>query len=254
MAYLSTSSDERPIDGTHFMILDLATGHYRDLLDCRHMYAFIVLDHLGRAYHPILGGEIARFDPRTDRLERLKQTIDGQPPSKESLLAHPESHPINWEVSPDRRTLYAVAMSGNALFSYDLTAAGDVLVGRNLGRLIAAATATDCRAMCVAADGTVWAGINASLPGLGDRLHLVSFRPGDDHPRDHGPIAIRNPDYTPFTGTDGQPLKYHHGVERLKDGTLAPRYTIMGICAASDSLVYVTTLCPFTLHALKSSR
>ena len=46
---------------------------YRELLDCRHMYAFIVVDYLGRAYHPILGGEIARYDPRSDQLQRLKQ-------------------------------------------------------------------------------------------------------------------------------------------------------------------------------------
>ena len=55
------------------------------------MYAFIVVDHLGRAYHPILGGDIARYDPRTDKLTRLKQTIDGQPPTAESLLATPRA-------------------------------------------------------------------------------------------------------------------------------------------------------------------
>jgi hypothetical protein len=280
LAYLSTSSDSRPIDSTHFMILDLASGKYRDLLDCQHMYAFIVLDHLARAYHPILGGDIARFDPAADRLERLKQTIDGQPPTKESLLADPASHPINWEVSPDRQTLWAVAMSGNALYSYDLTATGDVLPGRNRGPLIAGAKATDCRALCVGADGTVWAGINVTLPdaahpgqNLPDRLHLASYypgpakpadasadakpadaRPADAAPIDHGPIAISNPDYTQFVGPDGQPLKHHHGVDRLPDGTLFPRYVIMGICAASDGLVYVTTLYPFTLHALKPVR
>ncbi|HND51807.1 MAG TPA: hypothetical protein PLV92_05400, partial [Pirellulaceae bacterium] len=39
LAYLSTCSDERPIESTHFVVLDLKTGQYRDLLDCRHMYA-----------------------------------------------------------------------------------------------------------------------------------------------------------------------------------------------------------------------
>ena len=65
---------------------------------------------------------------------------------------------------------------------------------------------------------------------------------------------IGNPDYTPFKDAAGQDLKYHHGVEKLADGTLAPRDVIMGICAASDGLVYVTTLYPFTLHALKPER
>lgn len=250
IAYVSTCSDERPIESTHFMILDLESGEYRDLLDCRHMYAFIVLDHLGRAYHPILGGEIARYDPRTDTFERLRQTIDGQPPAEDSLLAAPESHPINWEVSPDRKTLYAIAMSGNQLYSYDLTAEGEVLPGRSLGKLSPDAESTDCRALCVGEDGTVWAGIAAKDQSHGDWLRLVSYRPGDAAIRDHGRVGIANPDYTDFTGPDGQPLPYHHGVERAEDGTLFPRYNILGICAADNGTVYVTTLAPFTLHAI----
>jgi hypothetical protein len=252
VAYISTCSDERPIESTHFMILDLATGKYRDLLDCRHMYAFIVVDHLGRAYHPIVGGEIARYDPRTDKLTRLKQTIDGQPPSEKSLLADPESHPINWEISPDRKTLYAVAMSGNQLYSYDLTGEGDTLEGRSLGALVPDARATDCRALCVAHEGTVWAGVATSYdkkrPSV---LRLISFRPGDGAPTDRGPIAIGNPDYTMFTDANGKTKPHHNGAERLDDGTLIPRYSIMGICAARDGTVYAMTLSPFTLHAIR---
>ncbi len=248
VAYLSTSSDERPVDGTHFLILDLKTGKYRDLGDLRHMYAFIVLDHLGRAYHPVLGGEIARYDPRSGRLERLKQTIDGKPPTPESLLADPRSHPINWEVSPDGKTLYAVAMSGNQLYAYDLTAGGDTLPGRSLGKLLPDATKTDCRALCVAADGEVWAGVAGSFAGKGDLLHLVSYRPGDPAPRDRGPIAIRNPDYTAFSDAAGKPLPWHHGVTRAADGTMVPRYHILAICRARNGKVYLTTLAPFTLH------
>jgi hypothetical protein len=231
------------------MLLDLETGQYRDLLNCRHMYSYIVVDHRGRAYHPILGGDIARYDPETGALERLKQTIDGAPPTEESLLAHPESHPVNWDISPDRKTLYAVAMSGNQLYSYDLTAAGDTLPGKRLGPLVANATATDCRAMCVAADGTVWAGVAAARPDEDQLLRVISYRPGEDAPRDHGPIAIRNPDYTEFTDAEGQPLPWHHGVVKRDDGVMLPRHAIMGICAARDGTVYVTTLAPLTLHA-----
>ncbi len=251
VAYISTCSDERPIESTHFMILDLATGKYRDLLDCRHMYAFIVVDHLGRAYHPIVGGEIARYDPRTDKLARLKQTIDGKPPSEKSLLAHPESHPINWEISPDRKTLYAVAMSGNQLYSYDLTGEGDTLAGRSLGALVPDAKATDCRALCVAHDGTVWAGVATSYEKRPSVLRLVSFRPGDLAPTDRGPIAIGNPDYTTFTDAAGKTKPHHNGALRLDDGTLIPRGAIMGISAARDGTVYAMTLSPFTLHAIR---
>ncbi len=38
---------------------------------------------------------------------------------------------------------------------------------------------------------------------------------------------------------------------RAEDGTLYPRYNILGICAADDGTVYVTTLAPFTLHTIK---
>ena len=160
VAYVSTCSDERhPTESSYFLQLNLTTGKYRTFLDCEHMYPFIVVDWLGRAYHLILGGDIARFDPSTDRLERLAQTIDGKLPTAESLLAAPLSHPISWELSPDRKTLYAVAMNSNALYAYNLTESTDEIVGRTVCKLISNAQKVDCRAMCVAPDGTVWAGI-----------------------------------------------------------------------------------------------
>lgn len=251
LAYISTCSDERPIESTHFLILNLETGKYRDLMDARHMYAFIVLDHLGRAYHPVLGGQIARYDPRTDKLELLKQTIDGQPPAKDSHLIDEHAHPINWEISPDRKTLWAVAMSGNQLYSYDLTAEGDTLPGKSHGKLLEDAAKTDCRAMCVAPDGTVWAGINTTYASKESFLRVISYKPGAPTCTDHGPIAVRNPDFTVFTDAAGKALPWHHGFYRSNDGTLLPRYSIMGICAAKSGTIYVTTLAPFTLHEIK---
>jgi sugar lactone lactonase YvrE len=254
IAYVSTSSDERPIDSTHFLVLDLNSGKYRDLLDCRHMYAFIVVDHLGRAYHPILGGEIARYSPDADKLEQLEQTIDGQPLAKDSLLAHPTGHPINWDISPDRKTLYSVAMSGNQLYRYDLTPEGAGLNGVSLGPLVPKAEKTDCRAMCVAPDGVVWAGVAATMPDKTQRLHVVSYHPGDKAPTDHGPLAISNPNYTEFNDADGKVMKWHHGVHEPSGEPMQPRYAVMGICAAKSGIVYVTTLSPFTVHALKIPR
>ena len=48
-----------------------------------HAYAFIVLDDKGRAYHPVRGGTVARYDPKTKKLERLTMTIDGKPARKQ---------------------------------------------------------------------------------------------------------------------------------------------------------------------------
>ena len=142
VAYISTCADGRPGPGenSHFLILDLKTGKYRDLIDTKHVYGFIVVDYLGRAYHPMLGGDIVRYDPKTDKVESLKQTIDGKAPTKESNLVnsdvhvavqkatspggtgtlyqtqvtYPTGHPINWDISPDGKTLYSLPMSTNA--------------------------------------------------------------------------------------------------------------------------------------------
>ena len=75
----------------------------------------------GRAYHPVRGGTIARFDPAADKLERLPVTIDGAKPPTEITK---DGAILNWEISPDRKTLYAVEMSTNQLFAFDLAADG----------------------------------------------------------------------------------------------------------------------------------
>ena len=134
VAYVSTCSDDRPIDHTHFMILDLKKRTYRDLGDLEHAYAFIVLDHQGRAYHPIRGGQIARYDPDADKLERLNVTVDGDTPPAAITR---DGAILNWEVAPDRKTLYAIEMTTNQLFAFDLTAAGGTIPGRRLGALLA---------------------------------------------------------------------------------------------------------------------
>jgi sugar lactone lactonase YvrE len=263
LAYISTCDDGRPIEHSHFMVLDLATGKYTELGDTEHMYAFIVVDAKGRAYHPLRGGEIARYNPDTKKLDKLKQTIDGQPPTKESHLVEENSHPLNWDISPDGKTLWCVAMSGNQLYSYDLTSDGDTLVGKSHGRLIKDADSTDCRALCVAADGRIWAGVNATEfapandPKKPDAkkketfIHLASYTPSEDACKDYGRVAIKNPDYTTFTDAAGKQLPWHHGVYKYADGTTLPRYSCLGVCASRDGTVYLLSLAPFTLHAIQ---
>lgn len=248
VAYISTCSDERPIESTHFLVLDLKTHKYRDLMDCQHMYAFVVVDHLGRAYHPILGGDIARYDPATSKLDRLKQTIDGQPPSKESHLVDPEAHPINWDISPDGKTLYALPMSANQLYRYDLTAPGDTLNGKSLGSLIPDAKSTDCRGMCVGPSGTVWASVTQNINGA--QHHLVRYRLGDATPRDLGPIAVRNPDFTEFKDASGKDLPFHAGFYKTPDGIFTTKYVTMGVCEARDGSVYTLVMHPYSLLKL----
>ncbi len=249
IAYVSTCSDHKPgpDESAHFLILDLKTGKYRDLIDTKHSYGFIVIDHLGRAYHPMLGGDIVRYDPKTEKLERLKQTIDGKSPTPDSHLADPMGHPINWDISPDGKTLYSQPMSTNQLFAYDLTATGATLPGRSLGKLVPEATAIDCRAMCVGPKGEVWAAPTANTP-LGASIHYaVSYRPGDKAPRNHGPVAIGNPNYTEFKDKAGQPLPFHGGLRTMPDGAVTSRHVILGVCQGKDGSVYALMLQPYTV-------
>jgi sugar lactone lactonase YvrE len=248
VAYVSTCSDGKPGPGENaiFLKLDLKTGKYTPLMDTQHIFGFIVVDNLGRAYHPILGGDVARYDPATGKLDRLAQTIDGKPPAPGSHLADAKGHPINWDISPDRKTLYSVPMSGNRLYAYDLTALGATLPGRDLGPLLPKAKDTDCRAMCVGPSGRVWSAITENVGGVHE-LHLVSYRSGDKGPRDRGRVAVRNPDYTTFTDRNGKPLPFHGGLLKRPDGITMSRYVVLGVCEGRDGSVSALMLHPYTL-------
>ena len=252
VAYISTCSDGRPGPGESsiFLVLDLKTGKYKELIDTKHIYGFIVIDHLGRAYHPLMGGEIARYDPKTGKLDRLKQTIDGNTPDiDKNLVQKPSGHPINWDISPDGKTLYSVPMSTNKLYAYDLTAAGDTLKGKDLGTLVpvAAAGETDCRAMCVGPGSKVWASVTRTSAWGISLHHIVSYTPGDKAPRDHGPVAIKNPDYAPFTDKNGKPTPFHHGVFKTPAGVTTSKFVTLGVCQTKAGGVYVLMLAPYTV-------
>ncbi|MFO0876364.1 MAG: hypothetical protein U0840_03240 [Gemmataceae bacterium] len=247
LAYISTCSDDRPIDHTHFMVLDLKERKYHDLGDLEHMYAFIVLDPKGRAYHPVRGGTVARYDPDAKRLERLALSIDGKPApaqfTKNDCIQ-------NWDTSPDRRTLHCVEMSTNGLYTFDLTGTDNTLKGKRVGDLLSDAKGkprkTDCRAMAVGPDGTVWAAVTEHGLPDGPQLRLVSYRPGTAAPRDHGPVGVANPNFTTFTDAAGKEKPWHHTMRKARDGTLTP-WQPMGVCATPDGSVYVLTIAPLTL-------
>lgn len=251
VAYISTCSDHRPGPGENsiFLMLDLKTGKYRELMDTEHFYGFIVIDYKGRAYHPILGGEIARYDPAADKLERLQQSIDGKPPTSESRLALNPPDPLNWDISPDGKTLYCVPMTGNRLFSYDLTAEGHTLPGKDTGLLVPGARGTDCRAMCAGPKGDVWAAVTetGAIDGVSNLLHLVRYRPGDNAPADLGAVAISNPDFTEFKDKAGKPLPFHAGFVKLADGTTTTQYVILGVAQARDGAVYILAMHPYSV-------
>src|SRR5205085_12363372 len=124
-------------------------------------------------------------------------------------------------------------------------------IGRKLGPLLPGAKSTDCRAMCVGPHGEVCAAVFGKSAEGEERLHLVTYQAGDATPRDRGPLAVSNPDYTQFVDESGKALPFHHGMKRLDDdkttpGVMVPLYH-MGICQAHDGNVYVTVICPYTV-------
>jgi hypothetical protein len=244
IAYVSTCSDERPLDGTRFLVLDLETGDYTDLGDMHHMYAFIRFDQRGRALHPVAGGAIARYDPDRGLLEMLSQTIDGKRPPAESQLADPETQLIFWETSPDHRTLYAVPMNGNAVYAYDLDGSGAILRGRTVGALLPDAERVKAGGVSVSPDGQLW--VVVSTGWSREPARLLSFTPGEEGVVDHGPIGVRNPDYTEFTDEEGKRLPAHRGMQHAEDGTMIPVYP-HGICVSRTGAVYVLNLRPYTV-------
>jgi sugar lactone lactonase YvrE len=245
LIYVSTCDDGRPIESSHFMVYDVKSKKYRDLGETEHSYAFIVLDHKGRALHPVRGGKIARFDPDADKLEKLDVTVDGQPPPKD---IYKDGAILNWDASPDGKTLWCVEMSTNMLFSFDLTATGTTIPGKRHGALLPNAKATDCRALAVAPNktGKVWMALTEQGRPGGAMTHLVSYTSGDKAPRDHGAVGIANPDFVKLTDENGKPRPLFHTIRREKDGTLTP-FVPLGIAAGADGSVYVETLAPLTI-------
>ena len=251
LIYVSTCDDGRPIESAHFMVYDMKTKKYRDFGDSKVSYAFIVLDNKGRAWHPWLGGKMGRYDPESDKFEMLDVTVDGQPcPQDIAKIGNEKQHGpvLNWDASPDGKTLWCVEMSTNMLFSFDMSAAGKTVPGKRHGPLLANVKATDCRALAVAPtkEGKVWMALTEQGRPGGAMTHLVSYTPGDKAPRDHGAVGIANPDYVTFKDEKGKDRPWHHGLRKEKDGTLTP-YTPLGIAAGADGSVYVETLAPLTI-------
>jgi sugar lactone lactonase YvrE len=251
IVYFSTCSDGRPGPGENsiFGYVDLKTGKATEIMDTRHIYGFICIDYLGRAYHPTLEGKIVRYNPDTKQTEVLLQTIDGKTPAPGdgTNLAEEKGHPINWDITPDGKTLYSLPMAANNIYSYDLTQEGNVLKGKSHGELIPGAKQTDCRAMCVGPTGIAWAAITENVDGFGSKLHLVSYQAGDAATKDHGVVKVTNPDFTEFKDKDGKDLPFHGGFVKQSDGTMLTKYVILGVCQAKSGAVYILALHPYSV-------
>ena len=92
----------------------------------------------------------------------------------------------------------------------------------------------------------MWAAITEAHSKVGQLLHLVSYRPGDKAPRDHGPVSVGNPNFTAFADKNGKPLPSHHGFAKIGD-VMTTKYVIMGVCEARSGDVYILALSPYSV-------
>jgi hypothetical protein len=113
--------------------------------------------------------------------------------------------------------------------------------------------ATDYRAICVGPKGTIWAAITESHSKVGQLLHLVSYQPGDEAPRDHGPVSVGNPNFTELVDQNGKPLPFHGGFGRFGDVTTR-KYATMGVCAARSGDVYILALHPYSVLKISAKK
>ena len=115
-------------------ILDLKTGKYREpdrhearlRLHRRRLPGPGVSPDARRRHRPLRPEDgQARAAEADDRRQAADEGVaPGRPRS---------GHPINWDISPDGKTLYSLPMSTNQLYAYDLTQTGDTLAGKSLG-------------------------------------------------------------------------------------------------------------------------
>lgn len=247
LSYVSTCNDARPVEESHFLVLDLKTSRYRDLGDMAYSYAYIQIDYRDRALHLASGGRIGAYDPRAGQLSMLKMTLDGKEPGPGSFLRHHD--PLQPGISPDRKTLYLLPMSENALYLGDLTREDGTVPLRRVAPVLPGgpATGTDCRALDVDRQGRVWAMVRERIPGFGMVHHLCRYDPAEGRCRDLGVVYVENPDFHAFRDAAGKVKPWHHGFWTTPDGKLTPLHHHMAIKAARDGSIYVTIIAPFTL-------
>src|ERR1051325_10352589 len=186
-----------------------------------------------------------RYDPKTQKPELLEVTVDGETPPKAITK---DGAILNWDWSPDHKTLWCVEMSTNQLYSFDMTAtrATPKIPGKTQRKILEHVKSTDCRAMCVDNKGKVWMGLSEHGRPGGPQAYLASYTPGDKAPRNHGKVGIANPDYIKLTDENGKLKPWHHTLRKEKDGTYTP-WQPLGIAASADGHVNLLTLAPFTL-------
>ncbi len=236
----------------HWVLYDMKTKKYRELGPILRNQPNTLIDAQGRGTAITKDYQIARYDPKTDKVTVDPLLVEGQPLAK--YLGAERVHP-DWRITPDGKTAYLQLLDDLRMFRVDLTgAAGRPVVATNLGNRIQGEHPDSRGSICLGPDGRIYSAVridNKTKFGDGYLHHLVRHDPATGGMADLGVFTVKNPDFfnfkaPPAKNPDGS-ARPIHGYHTLPDGTLTPLHVIMGMIVARDGTIYATTIYPYTL-------
>ena len=249
VCYISTCDDGRPIEKSHFMVLDLKTKKYRDLGDTEHLL------RLHRRRQP--GPGVSSRARRQDRSLRSgnRQARNARHHRRRPTAAAGLDEGRNRESARRDPQLGSVAGRQDALVRRDvhepaLLVRPDGERGQDSrqdaradpgGRQGDRLPGDVHRPQGQGLDGGHRAGATWRAVVPSRQLHAGGeggARSWADRPGQPGELK--------WTDDKGKPLPWHHAVRKEKDGTQTP-WVPLGIAASADGSVNILTLAPFTL-------
>jgi len=238
LLHITTSNDGQK--DYFWYTYDIDADHYEGVGPRLHVNAHPLLAPDGRVYAMTHDGGLACYSPDDNGL------------TVRPLMTGPETPfvPTNtiyqMEIAPDGSALYMIPWQEPLVYRIALEEGDAPLMLNEVGRFsdsdksgsMDPSWGPDGKLYIVAG----WA--EAGTPRV-SFLHVVSYDPASDETVDHGVITIGNPDalVADAGGEDAIGKSPYHGLRRLKDGTMYPRYT-QGIAVGDDGAIYVMTLYP----------
>lgn len=245
----------------HWMLFD--TKHpekgYRDLGPILRDQPNTLIDKQGRATAITKDYQVARYHPDTEQVSVDELLVNGKP--FQEVVGPKAVHP-DWRLAADGKTAYLQLLNDLRLFQVDLGGpAGKPVRAESLGNRVEGKRPDSRGSISIGPDGRVYSVVRVDNElgfGKGYLHHLVRYDPQTKQLADRGVLAIQNPDFFDFSGTqaknpDGS-LRPRHGFHRLPDGTLTPLHVIMAMIVAHDGTIYATTIYPFTLLRIPTQR
>jgi hypothetical protein len=226
---------------------DTGGGQFEGLGPRLHKNAHPLLAPDGRVYVLTHDGQLACYDPDADEVA-VRPLMTGPDERFE-----PGSTIYQCEIAPDGATAYVLPWREPVIYALDLRA-DDAHVRMELrGRW---SSAERCSTMdpCFGPDGKLYivSGWGEAVGGRAETfLHVVTYDPRTGQVRDEGVLTVGDPDALVVALGSQTPIGKppYHGLRRLPDGTLYPRYA-QGIAVGEDGAVYVMTLSPLMVLRL----